>query len=161
MLSGDRAGVAKRIAQLVGIKKVYSEVLPHEKADIIRELKKASGTFAMVGDGVNDSPALAQADIGISLFDGADIARSAADVVLMKEGLHLLLPAIDISRNALKLVKQNYSLIAGLNTIALALALPSGLITPAACTLISNGSTLLATMNAMRPLVQEFQDPFA
>ena len=157
MLSGDRAGVARRIAQFVGIKKVYSEVLPHEKAEIIRELRNASGNFAMVGDGVNDSPALAQADIGISLFDGADIARSAADVVLMKEGLHLLLPAIDISRNALSLVKQNYSLIAGLNTIALALALPTGLITPATCTLISNGSTLLATMNAMRPLVQKMQ----
>jgi len=153
MLSGDREGVAKRIAHSVGIDKVYAEVLPHEKADIIRELKRSGGPFAMVGDGVNDSPALAQADIGISLVDGADIARTAADVVLMREGLHLLLPAIDISRDALQLVKQNYSLIAGFNTLALALALPSGLITPATCTLISNGSTLLATMNAMRPLL--------
>ena len=153
MLSGDREGVAKRIAHSVGIDKVYAEVLPHEKADIIRELKRSGGPFAMVGDGVNDSPALAQADIGISLVDGADIARTAADVVLMREGLHLLLPAIDISRDALQLVKQNYSLIAGFNTLALALALPSGLISPATCTLISNGSTLLATMNAMRPLL--------
>ena len=156
MLSGDKEGVAKRIAHSVGIDKVYAEVLPHEKADIIRELRRKGGPFAMVGDGVNDSPALAQADIGISLVDGADIARSAADVVLMREGLHLLIPAIDISREALQLVKQNYSVIAGFNTLALALALPSGLITPATCTLISNGSTLLATMNAMRPLLPRF-----
>jgi Cu2+-exporting ATPase len=153
MVSGDREGVARRIAQSVGIQKVFSEVLPHEKADIIRDLRMANGPFAMVGDGVNDSPALAQADVGISLVDGADIARTAADVVLMKEGLHLLLPAIDISRDALKLVRQNYSIIAGANTLALALAIPTGLISPSACTLLSNGSALLATMNAMRPLL--------
>ena len=153
MLSGDREGVAQRVAQSVGIETVYAEVLPHEKADIIRELRAKGGPFAMVGDGVNDSPALAQADIGISLIDGADIARSAADIVLMKEGLHLLLPAIDISRDALDIIKQNCSIIASLNTIALALALPSGLISPATCTILSNGSTLLATLNSMRPLL--------
>jgi Cu2+-exporting ATPase len=153
MLSGDRDGVARRIARAVGIDKVYSEVLPQDKAEIVRHLRLAGGPFAMVGDGVNDSPALAQADIGISLVDGADIARAAADVVLMEEGLHLLLPAIDISRDALALVRQNYSLIAGANTLALALALPSGWMSPVACTLLSNGSGLLATLNAMRPLI--------
>lgn len=153
MLSGDRDGVARRIAQAVGIDTVYSEVLPHDKAEIVRQLRLANGPFAMVGDGVNDSPALAQADVGISLVDGADIARAAADVVLMEEGLHLLLPAIDISRDALALVRQNYTLIAGANTLALALALPTGWMSPVACTLLSNGSALLATMNAMRPLL--------
>jgi Cu2+-exporting ATPase len=154
MLSGDRDGVARRIARLVGIDRVFSEVLPKDKADIVRTLRAtAKGPFAMVGDGVNDSPALAQADVGISLVDGADIARAAADVVLMEEGLHLLLPAIDISRDALALVRQNYTLIAGANTLALALAIPSGLMSPMACTLLSNGSALLATMNAMRPLL--------
>lgn len=157
MLSGDREAVAQRIAKSVGIKTVYSEVLPHEKASIIKELRLINGTFAMVGDGVNDSPALAQADVGISLIDGADIARSAADVVFMKEGLHLLLPAIDLSRNALKLIKQNCTLIGGFNTLALALALPSGLISPATCTILSNGSTLLATLNAMRPLISKIK----
>ena len=153
MLTGDRDGVARRIAQSVGIDKVYSEVLPHEKAEIVRSLRAAHGTFAMVGDGVNDSPALAQADVGISLAEGADIARAAADVVLMEEGLHRLLPAIDISCEALALVRQNYTLIAGANTLALALALPSGWMSPVVCTLLSNGSALLATMNAMRPLL--------
>lgn len=153
MLSGDRDGVARHIAQSVGIDKVYSEVLPQDKAEIVRTLRAAHGPFAMVGDGVNDSPALAQADVGIALVDGADIARAAADVVLMKEGLHLLLPAIDISRDALALVRQNYTLIAGANTLALALALPSGWMSPVVCTLLSNGSALLATLNAMRPLL--------
>jgi Cu2+-exporting ATPase len=153
MITGDRDGVAQRMARAIGIDKVYSQVLPHEKADIVRTLRSACGTFAMVGDGVNDSPALAQADVGISLADGADIARAAADVILMEDGLHRLLPAIDISREALALVKQNYTLIAGANTLAMALALPSGWMSPVVCTLLSNGSALLATMNAMRPLM--------
>jgi Cu2+-exporting ATPase len=153
MLSGDREGVARRVAQQVGIDTVYSEILPHDKAAIVRSLRLKYGSFAMVGDGVNDSPALAQADVGISLVDGADIARAAADVVLMEEGLHLLLPAMDICRDGLDLVRQNFSLIAGANTLALALAIPTGLMSPMACTLISNGSGLLATFNAMRPLL--------
>jgi manganese/zinc-transporting P-type ATPase C len=158
MISGDREGVARHIAKSVGIDKVYAEVLPQDKAEIVRRLRAANGPFAMVGDGVNDSPALAQADVGIALADSADIARAAADVVLMEEGLHLLLPAIDISRDALALVRQNYGLIAGANTLALALALPSGWISPVACTLLSNGSALLATANAMRPLLAKRQE---
>jgi Cu2+-exporting ATPase len=157
MLTGDRDGVAQRIARAVGIDRVHSEVLPQDKAEIVRRLRAANGPFAMVGDGVNDSPALAQADVGIALVDGADIARAAADVVLMEEGLHLLLPAIDISRDALALVRQNYTLIAGANTLALALALPSGFMSPAVCTLISNGSAILAALNALRPLLMARQ----
>jgi Cu2+-exporting ATPase len=153
MLSGDREGVARRVAHAVGIDTVYSEILPQDKAEIVRALRLQYGPFAMVGDGVNDSPALAQADVGIALVDGADIARAAADVVLMEEGLHLLLPAMDICRDGLALVRQNFSLIAGANTLALALAVPTGLMSPMACTLISNGSGLLATLNAMRPLL--------
>jgi Cu2+-exporting ATPase len=153
MLSGDRESVARRVADAVGIDTVYSEILPHDKAEIVRTLRLKYGPFAMIGDGVNDSPALAQADVGISLVDGADIARDAADVVLMEEGLQQLLPAIDICRDGMALIKQNFSLIAGANTLALALAVPTGLMSPMACTLISNGSGLLATLNAMRPLL--------
>jgi Cu2+-exporting ATPase len=158
MLTGDRDGVAKRIASSVGIDKVYSEVLPHDKAEIVRALRTEYGPLAMIGDGVNDSPALAQADVGIALADGADIARAAADVILLEDGLHLLLPAIDISRDALALVRQNFALIAGANTLAMALALPSGWMSPVACTLLSNGSALLATANAMRPLLAGRQE---
>jgi Cu2+-exporting ATPase len=158
MLTGDRDGVAQRIARAVGIDRVYSEVLPQDKSEMVRRLRAAGGPFAMVGDGVNDSPALAEADVGIALVDGADIARAAADVVLMEEGLHQLLPAIDISRDALSLVRQNYTLIAGANTLALALALPSGWMSPVACTLLSNGAAVLAALNAMRPLLMARRD---
>jgi Cu2+-exporting ATPase len=153
MLSGDRDAVARRVADQVGIDTVYSEVLPQDKAEIVRSLRLKYGPFALVGDGVNDSPALAQADVGISLVDGADIARAAANIVLMEEGLHLLLPAMDICRDGLALVQQNFRLIAGANTLALALAVPTGFMSPMVCTLISNGSGLLATLNAMRPLL--------
>lgn len=154
LVTGDRAPVAQRIAKQLGISRMYAEVLPAEKAEIVHALRaEGSGPLAMVGDGVNDSPALAQADVGVSLAEGADIARDAADVVLMHDGLHGLPQAIDISRQALALVRQNYAIIAGFNTLALALALPSGWVSPAASTLLSNGSAVLAGLNAMRPLL--------
>lgn len=153
MLTGDRAGVAARVAATLGIRKFHAEVMPAEKAEIIRSLRKAEGPIAMVGDGVNDSVALAQADIGIALVEGADIAREAADMVLMEGDLSHILDAIDISRDAVSLVRQNYALIAAFNTLALALALPSRGAPPAVTTLLSNGSALLALLNAMRPLL--------
>lgn len=153
MLTGDRAGVAARVARSLGIRQFHAEVMPAEKADILQTLRKAEGPIAMVGDGVNDSVALAQADIGIALVEGADIAREAADVVLMDGDLGHILTAIDISRDAIGLVRQNYALIAGFNTLALALALPSRGASPAVATLLSNGSALLAILNAMRPLL--------
>jgi Cu2+-exporting ATPase len=153
MLTGDRAGVAARVARSLGIRHFHAEVMPADKADILQALRKADGPIAMVGDGVNDSVALAQADIGIALVEGADIAREAADVVLMDGNLGRILDAIDISRDAIGLVRQNYTLIAAFNTLALALALPSRGASPAVATLLSNGSALLAILNAMRPLL--------
>lgn len=153
MLTGDRAGVAARVAATLGIRQFHAEVMPAEKADVIRALRKAAGPIAMVGDGVNDSVALAQADIGIALVEGADIAREAADVVLMEGDLGHIIDAIDISRDAIGLVRQNYALIAAFNTLALGLALPPGGAPPAVTTLLSNGSALLALLNAMRPLL--------
>jgi len=155
MLTGDRQNVARQIAGKLGIKHYFAEVLPEDKARIIDLLQhRSGGLFAMVGDGVNDSPALARADVGIALVEGADIARDAADVVLMEDGLFRLVNAIDISRGAMALVRQNYSLMAAANTLALGLAVPSGLVSPAVVTLLSNGSAIAATLNAMRPLVQ-------
>lgn len=155
MLTGDRENVARQIAGKLGIRHWFAEVLPADKARIIDLLKtRSGGAFGMVGDGVNDSPALARADVGIALVDGADIARDAADVVLMEDGLFRLVDAIDISRSAMALIRQNYSLITGANTLALGLAVPTGFVSPAVVTLLSNGSAIAAALNAMRPLMR-------
>jgi Cu2+-exporting ATPase len=153
MLTGDRGGVARRVAEKLGIRRYFAEVLPADKAEIVDRLRNGGGHFAMVGDGVNDSPALARADVGIALVQGADIARDAADVVLMEDSLLRIVDAIDISRGAMALVRQNYTLIAVCNTLALGLALPAGWVSPAAITLLSNGSAIAASLNAMRPLL--------
>src|SRR5205085_12660856 len=125
-----------------------------EKADIVRELQKGGRTVAMIGDGINDSPALAHADVGIAMKNGADVARETADVVLMEDNLWKLIGAIDASKDAIRLVRQNYAIIAGLNTLALALSIPGGLMTPTFAAFLSNGSAIVASLNAIRPILR-------
>jgi manganese/zinc-transporting P-type ATPase C len=138
MITGDRGGIARRIAEKLGIRRFFAEVMPAQKAEIMDQLRNGGGGhFAMVGDGVNDSPALARADVGIAMVDGADIARDTADVLLLEDDLSRIVNAIDISRGAMGLVRQNYTLIAVCNTLALGLALPTGWASPAVITLVS------------------------
>lgn len=152
MLTGDHLAVAKKVAETVGITHYIAEALPDQKAALVGTLQLEGHTVAVVGDGINDSPALAQADVGIAVRGGADVARETAHVALLQGNLWKIPQAIDVARESMRLIRQNWALIAYPNTVALALSLP-GLMGPIAATLVSNGSAILATLNALRPLV--------
>lgn len=152
MLTGDNALVARAVATRLGLTGHVGDLLPADKVRVIQELQQAGHRVAMIGDGINDSPALSFADVGIAMKHGADIAHESADVVLMEDTLWKLVRAIEISRSAVGLIKQNYGIVAGMNAVAMALTLPGGLIGPEATALISNGSAILAGANGLRPL---------
>ena len=154
MLTGDNNRVASAVASRLGIDRYFSDTMPSEKADIIKQLREGGRTVAMVGDGINDSPALAYADVGIAMKNGAEAARETADVVLMEDNLWKLIGAIDASKEAIALIGQNYAIIAALNTLAMALAIPGGLMTPNFAALLSNGSAIAASLNAIRPILR-------
>jgi Cu2+-exporting ATPase len=154
MLTGDNAVVARAVGQRLGLDRQYAETLPADKAEIIQELKRQGHIVAMVGDGINDSPALSYADVGIAMKHGAEVTHESAHVVLMEDSLWKLVSAIEISRGAVSLIKQNYAIVAIMNTIALGLALPGGLISPEITAVISNGSAILASLNGIRPILR-------
>ena len=154
MLTGDSAVVARAVGKRLGLSRQFAEMLPADKAEVIQQFQRAGNVVAMVGDGINDSPALSYADVGIAMKHGAEVAQESADVVLMEDSLWKLLKAVEISRGAVGLIKQNYAIVAGLNTLALALALPAGLVSPEITALISNGSAILASLNGIRPVLR-------
>lgn len=107
MITGDNHAAAKNMAKLIGIDEIKSQVLPNEKAQAIKELKNKYGTVAMVGDGINDAPALAMADIGIAMSSGSDIALEAGDIVLMRSNPLLIIDSISLSKKTYQKIKQN------------------------------------------------------
>src|SRR5262249_21477023 len=154
MLTGDNRVVARAVGRRLGLTRCFSDMLPTDKAAAIQELQRSGNVVAMVGDGINDSPALSYADVGIAMKHGAEVAHESAHVVLMEDSLWKLVKAVQISKDGVSLIKQNYIIVAGLNTLALALALPGGLISPATTALISNGSAILASLNGLRPILR-------
>jgi len=154
MLTGDNSIVARAVGRRLGLTDEFADMLPADKADVIQDLQRRGNVVAMVGDGINDSPALSFADIGIAMKHGAEVTHEYAHVVLMEDSLWKLVKAVDISRGAVSLIRQNYAIVAGLNTLALALALPSGWISPTITALLSNGSAILAALNGMRPVLR-------
>ncbi|MBV8407225.1 MAG: heavy metal translocating P-type ATPase [Alphaproteobacteria bacterium] len=154
MLTGDNRTVARAVSSRIGLSGEFAEMMPSDKAEVVQDLKRRGNVVAMVGDGINDSVALSFADIGIAMKHGADIAHESAHIVLMEDSLWKVVKAIDISKDAVSLIRQNYAIVAGLNTLALGLALPGGLVTPAFTAVLSNGSAILAALNGMRPVLR-------
>lgn len=152
MITGDNQCTADSVAQTVGIDRVYAELLPEDKLDVIRKLQQEYQTVAMVGDGINDAPALAQASVGIAMgVSGSDVALETADIVLMADKLEKLGAAIELGRRSQRIVKQN--IVIALSFIALLLVgnflgninLPIGVIG-------HEGSTVLVTLSGLRLL---------
>ncbi len=155
MLTGDNRATAERIARELGIREVMAEVLPADKASKIGELQRAGKRVAMVGDGVNDAPALAQADLGIAIGAGTDVAIETADIVLMRSDPLDVATAITIGRATLRKMEQNLGWAVGYNAIAIPIA--AGVFEPAfglvlrpeIAALSMSGSSLLVAINAL------------
>ncbi|MGE5718992.1 MAG: HAD-IC family P-type ATPase, partial [Nocardioidaceae bacterium] len=155
MLSGDNEATARRIADQLGIDTVIAEVLPGDKAAKVAELQRAGRRVAMVGDGVNDAPALAQADLGIAIGAGTDVAIETADLVLMRSDPLDVPIALRIGRGTLRKMRQNLGWAVGYNVVALPIAAgvfePSlGLVLrPEVAALSMSGSSVIVAVNAL------------
>ena len=151
MLTGDNDSTARKIAADVGVSDYVSECLPDEKLEKIKEIKQTIGTTAMVGDGINDAPALATADIGIAMGEGTDVALETADVVLMKNNLLKIPQAIKLSRKLNRIVKQNLTFSVAVIILLIISNFTTGIDLPFAV-IGHEGSTILVILNGLRLL---------
>ena len=153
MMTGDSERIAGAIAKKVGVDEYYSEVLPEDKAGFVEREKAAGHKVIMVGDGINDSPALSAADIGIAISDGAQIAREIADVTIAADDLNEVVVLKLLSDALMKRIHGNYRSIVGFNAGLIALGV-AGVLAPTTSALLHNTSTLLFTLRSMGNLLE-------
>lgn len=152
MMTGDSARTARSVAKQIGVDAYYAEVLPDDKADFIRAEHRAGRRVIMVGDGVNDSPALSEADVGIAISDGAAIAREVADITIAADDLYALADLKRLSDALMDRIHTNYRQIIGFNTLLILLG-AVGILPPTTSALLHNTSTLLISLRSMTNLL--------
>lgn len=152
MMTGDSYKTAESIAAEVGVDEFYAEVLPEDKASFVEDEKAKGRTVVMVGDGINDSPALSAADVGIAVSDGAQIAREIADIILMRDDISYLVTLKQISDGLQKRIHWNYKNIVGFNSGLIILGI-LGILQPTTSALLHNTSTLLIGLHSMKDVL--------
>lgn len=152
MMTGDSYKTAESIAAEVGVDEFYAEVLPEDKASFVEDEKAKGRTVVMVGDGINDSPALSAADVGIAVSDGAQIAREIADIILMRDDISYLVTLKQISDGLQKRIHWNYKNIVGFNSGLIVLGI-LGILQPTTSALLHNTSTLLIGLHSMKDVL--------
>ncbi|CAN2046833.1 putative Cation transporter [Candidatus Magnetomoraceae bacterium gMMP-1] len=154
LLSGDSLKITQQISQELEIENYYAEVLPQKKAEIISDLKDKGHISIMIGDGINDGPALSLSNVGISMKESSDIARETADIVLLNNDLNGLIDLMDLSRQTMQTIKKSAATILIPSGIATILAV-FGLIGPGIATLMNDGATILACMQLRKDVINE------
>lgn len=153
MMTGDSERTASVIAKKVGVDEYYAEVLPEDKAAFVEREKAKGRKVIMIGDGINDSPALSAANVGIAISDGAEIAREIADITVGSDNLYQIVTLKYISNALMKRIKSNYRKIVGFNSGLIALGV-AGVLPPTTTALLHNGSTILISVNSMKNLLE-------
>ena len=152
MMTGDSERTAAAIAKRVGVDEYYSEVLPEDKASFVEREKAAGRKVIMIGDGINDSPALSAANVGIAISDGAEIAREIADITVSSDDLYQIVTLKLLSDSLMERIKKNYRRIVGFNSLLIVLGV-TGVIQPTTSALLHNSSTLLIGLECMQNLL--------
>lgn len=154
MMTGDSERTAHAVAQKVGVDEYYSEVLPEDKAGFVEKEKAAGRSVIMIGDGINDSPALSAANVGIAISDGAELAREIADITIRADNLYQLVTLKLLADSLMKRIRKNYRFIVGFNAGLIGLGV-SGVIQPTTSALLHNTSTLAIGLKSMQNLLDE------